>query len=56
MSGKKEKVGVIRPGDVKVRKKSPPAGQVHHSDKDYDRKRRKQADRKMIDEAVKSGD
>jgi len=33
------KVGVIRPGDVKVRKKSPPPTRVQKSPKDYDRKR-----------------
>jgi len=42
------KVGVIRPGDVKVRKKNPPPTQVQKSPKDYDRKRLKQETRKEI--------
>jgi len=47
------KVGTIRPGDVKVRKKSPPPTQVQRSPKDYDRKQRKRDDRKeMLDEDV----
>jgi len=43
------KVGVIRPGDVKVRKKSPPPTQVQKSPKDYDRKRVKEETRKELD-------
>jgi len=42
------KVGVIRPDDVKVRKKNPPPTQVQKSPKDYDRKRLKQETRKEI--------
>jgi len=42
------KVGVIRPSDVKVRKKSPPPTQVQKSPKDYDRKRLKEETRKEI--------
>jgi len=33
------KVGRIRPGDVKVRKKPPPPTRVQKSIRDYDRKR-----------------
>jgi len=42
------KLGTIKPGDVKVRKKSPPPTQVQKSPKDYDRKKRKQGDRKEL--------
>ncbi len=43
---KREKIGRIKPGDVKVRKKSPPPTQVQRSPKDYDRKKLKQEIRK----------
>jgi len=42
------KIGTIRPGDVKVRKKSPPPTQVQKSPKDYDRKRMKEETRKEL--------
>jgi hypothetical protein len=42
------RVGTIRPGDVKVRKKSPPPTQIQKSPKDYDRKRLKEETRKEI--------
>jgi len=42
------KIGTIKPGDVKVRKKSPPPTQVQKSPKDYDRKRMKKETRKEI--------
>ena len=42
------RVGTIKPGDVKVRKKSPPPTQVQKSPKDYDRKQRKRDDQKEI--------
>jgi len=44
------KVGVIRPGDVKVRKKCPPPTQVQRSPKDYDRKRMKEEIRKEMND------
>ncbi len=44
------KIGTIRPGDVKVRKKSPPPTQVQKSPKDYDRKRVKKEIRKEIND------
>jgi len=44
------KVGTIRPGDVKVRKKSPPPTQVQKSPKDYDRKRIKEETRKELND------
>jgi len=43
-------IGTIRPGDVKVRKKSPPPTQVQHSPKDYDRKRMKEETRKEMND------
>ena len=45
-----EKVGVIHPKDIKVRKKSPPPTQVQKSPKDYDRKRMKEETRKEVDD------
>jgi len=42
------KVGTIKPADVKVRKKNPPAIQVQKSPKDYDRKRLKEETRKEL--------
>ena len=50
-SGKKtEKIGTVRPGDIKVRKKGPPPTRVQKSPKDYDRKREKRdLRRNMID-------
>ncbi len=42
------KAGTIRPGDIKVRKKSSPPTQVQKSPKDYDRKRMKEETRKEI--------
>jgi len=47
---KRVNIGTIKPGDVKVRKKSPPPTQVQKSPKDYDRKKRKQGDRKEIND------
>ncbi|MDQ6958217.1 MAG: hypothetical protein Q9M24_03795 [Mariprofundaceae bacterium] len=44
------KVGSIRPGEVKVRKKTPPPTQVQKSPKDYDRQRMKQKTRKEIND------
>ena len=44
------KVGVIHPGEVKVRKRNPPPSQVQKSAKDYDRKRLKRKIRKEIDD------
>ncbi|MFQ5344710.1 MAG: hypothetical protein ACE5DZ_01970 [Mariprofundus sp.] len=44
------KVGMIKHGDVKVRKKSPPPTQVQKSPKDYDRKQLKQNTRKELDD------
>jgi len=45
---KKIKIGVIRPEDIKVRKKSPPPTQVQKSPKDYDRKQMKKDTRKEV--------
>jgi len=45
-----EKVGVIRPADIKVRKKNPPPTQIQKSPKDYDRKRLKEETRKEIND------
>lgn len=50
MVKKIEKVGVIHPKDIKVRKKSPPPTQVQKSPKDYDRKRMKEETRKEVDD------
>jgi len=50
MVKKIEHIGVIRPEDIKVRKKSPPPTQVQKSPKDYDRKRMKEETRKKIDD------
>jgi len=50
MVKKIEKVGVIHPEDIKVRKKSPPPTQVQKSPKDYDRKRMKEETRKTVDD------
>ncbi len=47
--GKKEKVGVIRPEDIKVRRRKAPPVQRHKSPRDYDRKRLKEDIRKEID-------
>jgi len=44
------KLGTIKPGDVKVRKKSPPPTQVQKSPKDYDRKRMKEETRKEVND------
>ncbi len=44
--GRKVKVGVIRPEDVKVRRKPAPPSQRHKSMKDYDRNRLKEETRK----------
>jgi len=44
------KVGTINTADVKVRKKRPPPTQVQKSPKDYDRRKRKQADRKEVND------
>jgi len=44
------KVGVIRPADVKVRKKRPPPTQVQKSPKDYDRHRIKEETRKEAED------
>ncbi|MDX8409526.1 MAG: hypothetical protein R8J84_05715 [Mariprofundales bacterium] len=52
MGGKKRiKIGTIRAGDIKVRKKLPPATQVQKSAKAYDRKRIKEALSKGLDDA-----
>ena len=48
MAKKIEKIGVIHPEDIKVRKKSPPPTQVQQSPKDYNRKRMKEETRKEI--------
>jgi len=45
---KRVNIGTIKPGDVKVRKKSPPPTQLQKSPKDYDRKRVKEETRKEI--------
>jgi len=45
---KSMKIGTIRPSDVKVRKKNPPATQVQKSPKDYDRKRMKEDTRTEV--------
>jgi len=51
MPGKKKvHVGTIRPGDVKVRKKSAPPTRVQKSGKDYDRKRLKEELRKEAED------
>jgi len=42
------KIGTIRPDDIKVRKKLPPATQVQKSPKDYDRQRMKAELRKEM--------
>ncbi len=47
---KRVNIGTIKPGDVKVRKKSPPPTQVQKSPKDYDRKRMKEATRKEVND------
>jgi len=44
------RVGTIRPGDLKVRKKSPPPTQVQKSPKNYDRKKLKQETRKELND------
>jgi len=50
MAKKVEKIAVIHPEDIKVRKKSPPPTQVQKSPKDYDRKRMKKDTRKEVDD------
>jgi len=47
---KRVNIGTIKPGNVKVRKKSPPPTQVQKSPKDYDRKRLKEETRKEIND------
>jgi len=44
------RVGTIKPGDVKVRKKSTPPTQVQKSPKDYDRKRLKKETHKEVND------
>jgi len=44
------KVGVIRPGDLKVRKKNPPPTQVQKSPREYDRSRIKEEARKEAED------
>ncbi len=49
MSGKKKiRIGTIRPGDIKVRRKLPPATRVQKSVRDYDRNRMKEELRKEV--------
>jgi len=48
---KTEKIGTIRPEDVKVRKKMPPATQVQKSPKDYDRLKVKKETNQLLDES-----
>ncbi|MDQ7012052.1 MAG: hypothetical protein Q9M29_09545 [Mariprofundaceae bacterium] len=50
--GKKKKihVGTIRPGEVKVRRRSAPPTQVQKSVRDYDRKRLKEELRKEVED------
>jgi hypothetical protein len=51
MPGKKKiHVGTIRPGDTKVRKKSPPPTQIQKSARDYDRKRLQEQIRKELED------
>jgi len=50
MVQKIEKIGVIDPQTIKVRKKNPPPTQVQKSPKDYDRKRVKEDTRKAVDD------
>ncbi|MCF6208565.1 MAG: hypothetical protein L3J61_04170 [Ghiorsea sp.] len=50
MVKKVEKIGVIHPEDIKVRKKNPPPTQVQKSPKDYDRKRMKEDTRKEVND------
>lgn len=50
MVKKIEKIGIIHPEDIKVRRKLPPPTQVQKSPKDYDRKRMKKETRKEIDD------
>jgi len=47
---KRVNIGAIKLSDVKVRKKRPPPTQVQKSPKDYDRRKRKQADRKEVND------
>ncbi len=46
--GRKVKVGVIRPENVKVRRKPAPPPRRHKSIKDYDRQRVKEDTRKEL--------
>jgi len=50
MVKKIEKIGVIRPQDIKVRKKNPPPTQVQKSPKEYNRKRMKEETRKEMND------
>jgi len=47
---KKIHIGTIRPGDVKVRKKSAPPPRMHKSPKEYDRKHSKDRIQKELDD------
>lgn len=47
--GRKVKVGVIRPEDVKVRRKPVPPPRKHKSIRDYDRQRVKRNIQKELD-------
>ncbi len=48
--GRKVKVGVIRPEDVKVRRKLAPPSRRHKSPREYDRARMKEETRKEQDD------
>jgi len=47
---KKIHIGTIRPGDVKVRRKSVPPTRVQKSTRDYDRKRLKDRIQKELED------